>query len=554
MSSNITNSFTSSSAGSANLGSSVVESDSVIKSTGSRGTKRSFSAIDSSPLSGANNSGAAITSRLENATVTSSTSSAISKKTQRTTASDEQVSLFVTAILPGDQDRTLGLAQRFKNILLGMEPQSSEALARVFQEDLGLTQESNSSTNNLTSQLSFRLQLATEVRTNSQGEIAQTLIKGSQDISNTPDSYWAKCLKAFGIQVISPLGSGSFGSVSRIAIEGSDREYVLKTENNIRGRFFAAEKDPNNNLFHERGELVLTSFQGEKSARLEKELQRMTPPCFVIVAWCEDSHSTMVHYEYLSPARAKEFGNRILETHPHAVGSIAAQVMELAPGIDLEKAMEGGMTFKPTEKTFKNVLNTLYNHIKFSHDYKIAHRDIKPANLVIEPNSSEVRVIDFGLSASTNGKKLQSRTGTPKYASPRILLQQELRFPGYGEEVDCYSAAMTLLELIDPASCEGVMKFLGQNAPFYQHYLHWPAASRLNNYFLLVEHVNPNAEILKIFAGDNINTVKEYGDADTFISLSFLIAEGGAQGEEAYRQLIAQFDPWQEANGFEVLS
>jgi serine/threonine protein kinase len=55
----------------------------------------------------------------------------------------------------------------------------------------------------------------------------------------------------------------------------------------------------------------------------------------------------------------------------------------------------------------------------------IVHRDLKPENLLLsskDPAVSVVKITDFGLSKLMGRRRfLESRCGTPAYASPEIL-------------------------------------------------------------------------------------------------------------------------------------
>lgn len=73
-------------------------------------------------------------------------------------------------------------------------------------------------------------------------------------------------------------------------------------------------------------------------------------------------------------------------------------------------------------RLFKQILMAL----NYCHSNNIVHRDLKPENFlfVSKDDSSDLKIIDFGLSKIMNGGKLQrmkTRAGTPYYISPEVL-------------------------------------------------------------------------------------------------------------------------------------
>jgi len=73
-------------------------------------------------------------------------------------------------------------------------------------------------------------------------------------------------------------------------------------------------------------------------------------------------------------------------------------------------------------RLFKQILMAL----NYCHSNNIVHRDLKPENFlfVSKDDTSDLKIIDFGLSKIMNGGKLQrmkTRAGTPYYISPEVL-------------------------------------------------------------------------------------------------------------------------------------
>jgi 5'-AMP-activated protein kinase catalytic alpha subunit len=85
--------------------------------------------------------------------------------------------------------------------------------------------------------------------------------------------------------------------------------------------------------------------------------------------------------------------------------------------------------------------------IEYLHKIKYVHRDIKPENLLINQETKELKIIDFGFSNNcTNPNKnlLESACGSPYYAAPEMLSGQKYRAP----PVDIWSSGIVLFTMI----------------------------------------------------------------------------------------------------------
>lgn len=94
-------------------------------------------------------------------------------------------------------------------------------------------------------------------------------------------------------------------------------------------------------------------------------------------------------------------------------------------------------------KLFKQILMAL----NYCHSNNIVHRDLKPENFlfVSKDDSSDLKIIDFGLSKIMNGGKLQrmkTRAGTPYYISPEVLAGN------YDLSCDLWSAGVMLYAML----------------------------------------------------------------------------------------------------------
>ena len=85
--------------------------------------------------------------------------------------------------------------------------------------------------------------------------------------------------------------------------------------------------------------------------------------------------------------------------------------------------------------------------IEYLHKIKYVHRDIKPENLLINQETKELKIIDFGFSnvcANPNKNLLESACGSPYYAAPEMLSGQNYRAP----PVDIWSSGIVLYTMI----------------------------------------------------------------------------------------------------------
>jgi serine/threonine protein kinase len=98
-----------------------------------------------------------------------------------------------------------------------------------------------------------------------------------------------------------------------------------------------------------------------------------------------------------------------------------------------------------------HIIDNLIDGLRTIHNFDIAHRDIKMENIMINPNTLDVKYIDFGLSCVSN-KCTKRRVGSPLYAAPE-LFADELSTPDTMNlwfRADIWSLGMVILEIIPP--------------------------------------------------------------------------------------------------------
>ena len=79
----------------------------------------------------------------------------------------------------------------------------------------------------------------------------------------------------------------------------------------------------------------------------------------------------------------------------------------------------------PSEKLRLRVMEQVLSTIAYVHHANIIHNDIKPENILVTRANNDVKLIDFGLSDNDAFYVNRHLGGTPRYASPELLAQEE---------------------------------------------------------------------------------------------------------------------------------
>jgi len=118
-------------------------------------------------------------------------------------------------------------------------------------------------------------------------------------------------------------------------------------------------------------------------------------------------------------------------------------VMELCSGGSI---LESIRSESPrTEADVADIVRCVLRFIAQCHIKGIVYRDVKPENfLYLNPNDSAVKATDFGLSIRhwPGEPKLRSRSGTPVYMAPEVVLQD------YDEQADVWSVGILMYQLL----------------------------------------------------------------------------------------------------------
>ena len=102
---------------------------------------------------------------------------------------------------------------------------------------------------------------------------------------------------------------------------------------------------------------------------------------------------------------------------------------------------------KLTEKEACMFFQQIISGIEYLHKIKYIHRDIKPENILINEDTKELIIVDFGLCNSysnSNKDLLTSACGSPSYAAPEMLNGEKYR----GPPVDIWSCGVVLYAML----------------------------------------------------------------------------------------------------------
>ncbi len=124
-------------------------------------------------------------------------------------------------------------------------------------------------------------------------------------------------------------------------------------------------------------------------------------------------------------------------------------VMDFVP-MNLRQYIEGTTTLIHPD-TVKKIMRQVIDAVDYLHTNLILHRDIKPDNILIDPNSNDIKLIDFGISRrfhpALRNRQYTNEVVTIWYRSPELLSGATC----YGSEIDVWSIGCVMVELITKA-------------------------------------------------------------------------------------------------------
>ena len=116
----------------------------------------------------------------------------------------------------------------------------------------------------------------------------------------------------------------------------------------------------------------------------------------------------------------------IFDAFDDDVNQTSCIVMELVPGVTLEKILESGKP--PTIEQTLELIRQVGEALDYAHRNKVIHRDLKPANILVT-DDGRAKITDFGI-AKVLAREGVARTigimGTPSYMSPEQVRGGEI--------------------------------------------------------------------------------------------------------------------------------
>jgi serine/threonine protein kinase len=116
----------------------------------------------------------------------------------------------------------------------------------------------------------------------------------------------------------------------------------------------------------------------------------------------------------------------IYDAFDEPVNQTSCIVMELVPGVTLEKMLDSGKP--PTIEQSLNLIRQVAEALDYAHRNKVIHRDLKPANILVT-DDGRAKITDFGI-AKVLAREGVARTigimGTPSYMSPEQVRGGEI--------------------------------------------------------------------------------------------------------------------------------
>ena len=100
--------------------------------------------------------------------------------------------------------------------------------------------------------------------------------------------------------------------------------------------------------------------------------------------------------------------------------------MQLAPGLSLEKYVDGNFMSTLTEEQCMHIWAGAAQGLQWVHEKGLRYNDLKAENVMFDPKSQRTILTDFGIAAHDNSQYFIGG-GTPCYIGPEYLLRQRVQ-------------------------------------------------------------------------------------------------------------------------------
>lgn len=211
-------------------------------------------------------------------------------------------------------------------------------------------------------------------------------------------------LKDYDIQVL--IGQGAFGSVKRATMKGNNFKVALK--------------------------------QYDKS-KLFQDTSRVEALRAEI-----DTLNGLDHVGIMKFYDAIDSGSKVTIIVEYINGNNLFQYIRKLPGQRISD-----------ENEIKKIFTMIVKSVEYMHENNVIHRDLKLENVLIDRESKQTKLIDFGFSVrvpSAQESKLPYLCGTPVYMSPELAQKKE----HIGGPADIWALGVILFILLT-----GKMPFYG---------------------------------------------------------------------------------------------
>jgi serine/threonine protein kinase len=100
-----------------------------------------------------------------------------------------------------------------------------------------------------------------------------------------------------------------------------------------------------------------------------------------------------------------------------------------------------------TDWEVKTIMKNIIQGLKYIHSSGVAHKDIKPDNILINPETLDTKIIDFGLSCDNQNGNQCVFGGATAYMDPMYFTQSGMTFEDM-QKGDLWALGLTLYEIL----------------------------------------------------------------------------------------------------------